>query len=244
MNFYINRTHDGVTEYPMHEHNYHEIMLYISGEGYLITPDKNYPFSPGSIIIVPKGIKHGSCAEHGFKNISIGGSIEHLLFTERVTVLHDNTEKEATHLAEIIYNNRLGNKELLSDLCSAYVRLLSLSIKSETQAATAVSRIIAQIGKNFYDPETDINLLLIQSGYAQDYIRALFKKETGKTPTAFITEMRIEHACFLMDIYSDSISLYEIAEKCGFTDYAYFSRRFKSVIGISPSDYKKSAHKQ
>ena len=29
----------------------------------------------------------------------------------------------------------------------------------------------------------------------------------------------------------------EIAEKCGYTDYVYFSRRFKQITGISPREY-------
>ena len=78
---------------------------------------------------------------------------------------------------------------------------------------------------------------LQKSGYAEDYIRAQFKKFTGKTPTEFLTKIRIYHACYLIDAYKNTLSLAEIAEKCGYTDYVYFSRRFKHIMGISPREY-------
>ncbi|MBQ6894979.1 MAG: helix-turn-helix transcriptional regulator [Clostridia bacterium] len=79
-----------------------------------------------------------------------------------------------------------------------------------------------------------------KSGYSEDYIRSQFKLFTGKTPVEFLTETRINHACYLIDIYKDSMNLSEISEKCGYTDYVYFSRQFKKVMGISPKNYMKS----
>ncbi len=79
-----------------------------------------------------------------------------------------------------------------------------------------------------------------RSGYSEDYVRAMFKKSTGKTPIGLLTEMRINHACLLIDMYKKTLSLSEIAEKCGYTDYIYFSRRFKELVGVSPLKYQLS----
>ena len=64
------------------------------------------------------------------------------------------------------------------------------------------------------------------------------KQMTNKTPIEFLTHMRIRHACYLMDVFKNALSLAEIAEKCGYTDYIYFSRRFKQQMGVSPRAYK------
>jgi len=44
----------------------------------------------------------------------------------------------------------------------------------------------------------------------------------------------------LIDLYRSTLSLQEIAERCGYTDYVYFSKKFKEVTGVSPRDYKKN----
>ena len=38
-------------------------------------------------------------------------------------------------------------------------------------------------------------------------------------------------------MYRNSVPLGVISEKCGYTDYIYFSRRFKHIMGVSPSEY-------
>ena len=42
----------------------------------------------------------------------------------------------------------------------------------------------------------------------------------------------------IIDIYKNKISLSEISERCGYLDYIYFSKRFKSVMGMSPREYR------
>jgi len=204
------------------------------------TSEKNLPFSPGSIIIIPPGIEHGSVSEQGFRNISICGDFDRLLHVQNPVTLSDNQHNEGTLLATLIYQNRFGNSDYLSKLCSAYIHFLLQNLNVEDQLSIAVNQIISELTSNFYDESLKPGALLQKSGYAEDYIRAQFKKMTGKTPNAFLTDIRIRHACFLIDLYRSTLSLQEIAERCGYTDYVYFSKKFKEVTGVSPRDYKKT----
>lgn len=238
MNLQINCTDDGVFEYPIHVHTDFEIMHYISGTGHMRTSQGLFPFSPGTIIIIPPGIEHGSISNNGFKNISIAGSFDRIKNFRSTTVLADNAEKEGTTLAKLIYNNRYTNNEYLKGLCQAYILFLMQSLTIEDNIGEAVSSIIGSATDSFSDADFKISELLRNSGYAEDYIRAHFKRITGKTPGAFLTEMRINHAEFLIDIYANSLSLEQIAEQCGYTDYVYFSKKFKATTGMSPMEYK------
>ena len=63
MEIHISRTEPGVRAYPAHAHDWWEIMSYSEGVGYLYTPERNYPFTPGTVILVPPHVIHGSVSE-------------------------------------------------------------------------------------------------------------------------------------------------------------------------------------
>jgi len=125
-------------------------------------------------------------------------------------------------------------------LCDAYTRFLAMNMQLEDNIGRAVNNIINEITESAFSPDIDLCNLLSKSGYAEDYIRACFKKITGQTPTSFLSHIRIKHACFLMETYGNLIPISQIAENCGYMDYEYFSKKFKSIVGMSPREYRKA----
>ena len=238
MSYTINCTQNGIVQYPMHTHKNYEIMMYLEGEGYMNTDRGRVPFSPGTIIIVPPNIRHGSVSQSGFKNISIEGEFDRCLHFNEVKKLVDNELQEGKTLASIIYANRYGKSTYINSLCSAYICFLMEQFEFDSAIQKSVQKVISEISQNAFDSQIDLALILRESGYSEDYIRSCFKKITGKTPSEFLTDIRIKHACFLIDIYKNKISLSEISERCGYLDYIYFSKRFKLVTGMSPREYR------
>lgn len=73
-------------------------------------------------------------------------------------------------------------------------------------------------------------------GINEQYFCRYFKKITGKTPTMYINEVRIEKAaCFLQQTDRKII---DIAMECGYDNIGYFIKRFKEQKGLSPSEYR------
>lgn len=62
------------------------------------------------------------------------------------------------------------------------------------------------------------------------------KSIIGLTPVDFIREIRIKRAVQLID--SGEYNFSQVAYMTGFNDPKYFSKCFKKVIGITPSEYK------
>ena len=199
----------------------------------------NIPFEAGTIVIVPPNVKHGSTSGNGFRNISIEGDFEAYFRFDTVKSFEDNETQEGKMLAKMIYENRYGNDTYLASLCTAYVCFLMQRFELDSAMQRSVKKITDEISQNAFDTQIDLTLILSKSGYSEDYIRTCFKKITGKTPGEFLTDIRIKHACFLIDIYKNKISLSEISERCGYLDYIYFSKKFKSVTGVSPREYRK-----
>ena len=69
------------------------------------------------------------------------------------------------------------------------------------------------------------------------YFSPLFKQQTGKNVTDYIAEYRMEAAKKLL--FDTEMSICEIASEVGFQDQRYFSKRFKQMVGMKPSDYRK-----
>ena len=238
MNLRISKTLDGLARYPMHSHKGFEIMICLDGEGFLATDGGDIPFKQGTILIVPAGVYHGSVSEHGFCNISIEGDFESFFVFDEVKILYDNEVGEGAQLARLIYENRLDSGAYLDSLCQAYLHFLVRNMTVESNMHATVEQLTREISHRALDPDIDLSALLSESGYSEDHIRMRFRQITGKTPTDYLTELRISHAHFLIDVYKDTLTLSEIAYRCGYLDYVYFSKRFKQVTGLSPREYK------
>ena len=74
-------------------------------------------------------------------------------------------------------------------------------------------------------------------GFNATYFSTLFKKETGQNFMDYLTELRISKAKELL--CGEELSVQDVAEQVGYRDLKYFSRLFKKLTGVSPSDYKK-----
>ena len=229
--------------YSLHSHNAPEIIVYINiDNGRMCTESKAYPCKNGDIIIIPPRVLHGTKSDKMISSICIRGDFLNFPPLDDVVIIKDNISKEALTLANLIYNNRFSNNEYLLSLCNALINFLTMNMNFKKDADKAVSEIISEISDSFSDPYLSTGKILDKSGYARDYIRSHFKKITNKTPTEFLTEVRISHACFLISVYRKSVTLSEIALQCGYSDYIYFSRNFKSVMKISPNEYRKNSN--
>ena len=69
------------------------------------------------------------------------------------------------------------------------------------------------------------------------YFYKIFKKETGKTPSRFLMELRIDKAKQLID---RNMEFKNIASSVGIKDVYYFSTLFKQIEGISPKEFRKT----
>lgn len=61
--------------------------------------------------------------------------------------------------------------------------------------------------------------------------------ELGTTPTAYITDRRLTMSSQRL-VVDQHLSVTQIAYSCGFSDSAYFSRRFHARFGVSPKQYR------
>lgn len=102
-----------------------------------------------------------------------------------------------------------------------------------------IPKVIAYIEQN-YDQELSLQVLSEQVHLSKNYLANLFKKERGEGVIDYITRVRIDRAKSLLrgtDLKSADISL-----KVGIPDSKYFSKLFKKMTGVTPSEYREAVH--
>lgn len=65
-----------------------------------------------------------------------------------------------------------------------------------------------------------------------------FKQLTGKPIMQYLIDYRIDLAKFMLR--DTALTVSEVGERCGFSDYAYFNRAFKKKQGCSPRAFRKT----
>ena len=89
---------------------------------------------------------------------------------------------------------------------------------------------------NFMRPDFSVSNICNILYISQQHLCRLFKKDTGLTPVAYLAERRISDAAKLLEYHDYPIRV--LAEKCGFSNEAYFMRCFKKRFGTSVKEFR------
>jgi AraC-like DNA-binding protein len=113
-------------------------------------------------------------------------------------------------------------------------RDLRAPIKSHDMP-TAAAAALHRFEKNLSEPTTPADLAG-WSGLPPARFARLIKKFFGLTPSQYITKGRIAAASGLLRETRRSVA--EIAALCGFADHSSFTRAFRKVAGVSPTEFR------
>lgn len=125
-------------------------------------------------------------------------------------------------------------REWFIKLCLSFRENLISSRNRSTKSF--VLRAQEYIRDQYMDAELSLDRMCEVLGVSNSYFSTIFKKETGKGFTGYLTDYRMDRAAELL-METDEKS-YAIAEKVGYTDPNYFSYVFKRRFGVSPSKYR------
>lgn len=113
--------------------------------------------------------------------------------------------------------------------------LMSLARYVSTKLHHSHSPSVDYIRKHFKEPIRLETLAEIEH-YHPSYYSGWFKKKYGKSPKAYISELRLNEAKHLL--LSTGWSMTRISEEVGFENSSSFTRWFVRCKGISPQQYR------
>lgn len=94
------------------------------------------------------------------------------------------------------------------------------------------------IRQHYNEPDISVGTIAEYLGISEGHFSHIFKKETDCTPLNYLSRYRIHMAQNLLK--DCRVKVYEVAERVGYRDIAYFSTMFKKFTGRSPSEYQNS----
>lgn len=101
-----------------------------------------------------------------------------------------------------------------------------------------VNQATTYVEEHLTDPELSVERLAESVAMSRVYLYKRMLTVTGSTPLEFIRTIRLRHAAQLLK--EGQLNVSEVAYKVGFNNPRYFSRYFKELYGVIPSEYKKS----
>jgi AraC-like DNA-binding protein len=105
----------------------------------------------------------------------------------------------------------------------------------ESEAVRKIEQSITFMLRHLDEP-LQVATLAARANVSPSHFFALFKRQIGCAPIDYFIRLRMQHACRLLD--ETVMSVKEVAAALGYDDPFYFSRIFKSVNHVAPSEYR------
>lgn len=222
----------------------------VDGEGLVLHEGKWQRVTKDMVYFLPAGTEHEYMADPDnpftkiWMNIDSGALCSHLVSVYGLTDRHFFEGKGLKSLFEkvliTIHSESEDNEQqaTLHGIFTEVVARLSQQIQFEEHSEEA-KKLMKYLNSNTNRMVSGKELCSVIFR-SPDYCLKLFSKEFGITPYAYQLERKMEVARSLL--CDTSLSIKEIAETVGYGDPQYFSNIFKEKCGVSPLNYRKSAH--
>lgn len=100
-----------------------------------------------------------------------------------------------------------------------------------------ICKLMLDYFQHHYKSDISISALADTFGFSMEYLARIFKKETGLSPSKYLTNLRMNEAKHLL-LSHTCLEVGKIGELVGYKDAFYFSRVFKNNVNMTPSEYR------
>lgn len=108
---------------------------------------------------------------------------------------------------------------------------------SQSETSTMAQKVHVFLERNYFRADLSLEETSAAMKLSSGYLSRVLKQQSGLSFIEYLTRVRVTKAVQLM--IDPSVKIYEVAEMVGFSSQHYFSRAFRRVFGIPPTDYRK-----
>ncbi|MDR1811076.1 MAG: response regulator, partial [Prevotella sp.] len=131
--------------------------------------------------------------------------------------------------------NVIHSREKLKEIYSKRFSLESLGIDATSADERFMQKLYAILEKNIANPEMNLDDFCKDIGMSRANMYRKLKSITNLSPNEFIRNFRLEMGAKILK--GSHLSVSEVYVAVGFNSHAYFSNCFKTLYGMSPTEY-------
>lgn len=233
----------------MHNHDFYEILVVLSGKIYHDINDEQEILSAGNAVLIypqdrhlvmPKGeclMLNIACSRELMRQTTDYLKLELSDIPKRHLFLPEETASLLAESKRVASSQHSQLRELLlkSLLITCLSRFIAVPLLRESSCPEWFSMLLARLSL----PEVftkSTREICAMAGYTPEYVSRCFRKYLSTTLTEYLQERRILYACGLLS--STGLSVAEICYECGFQNLSHFYHCFQKRNGISPKRYR------
>lgn len=229
----------------------HIVIICVQGSGACQMEGQTHRVRAGEVVVVPAGVPHRYQADHAdpwtiwWVHVT-GRDADELLGATRAT-----TSAPVFRLAEVTRASglvdsilrRMETDETMTSLVAAsglawhLLTVLAADgrpLQSQGRS-DPIPEVVAHIRENVSD-RLSVPDLAALAGWSTSHFSAVFRKATGYGVLEYQTRLRMALARSLLDTTDRTIA--SIAAQVGYPDGLYFSRQFRRIHHVSPTEYR------
>ena len=251
-----------------HVHNCMEIGLCLEGEGTVyLGREQRFAFSPGSLVLVPRGVPHSQQHERGelvrWRYVTLNEDyllhrmprryqteLAPMLVAASGGVFLAQCAEGAQTLFSLMFSLRVSGSLRTAqqeELCALLLLTLLLHQAESAPApeAFAPDTLSARLPlkpaltyvREHFREDVKIGDMARSCSMSESYFRRVFTKSMGLAPLEFVNRYRVQRSMYLLRITSEPVQ--NIAARVGFSSIAAFNRNFRSFAGMSPGAWRR-----
>lgn len=243
-----------------HYHDFHKLILFLSGQASYAIEGKSYVLNPGDLVIVPRGCIHCPQIEDPapYERIILYISLEFLRrmstedcnletcfdtakadfsFVLRPEGKYDSFLNVLLSLEKTILSEGFGKDVLKRALFLQFLVEVTRAKEQAQFRSVSTARFdektvsILQYLNAHLTEKISIDDLASQFYLSKYHMMRKFKDETGYTIHAYLSEKRLMLA---REYISTGMPVLQACEACGYGDYSSFSRAYRKRFSASP----------
>ena len=232
--------------FPMHMHRCFEIILLTEGSMRVRIEQEVYTLEAGDMILIKPNRVHSLETPLSSRHRLCIFSPELIAAVSPLLKRHPLTSpvvRGAPYLYHELFASMDGSasvggiKGFLYCVCDLFCKQLDTSREETLSGRDHLIRDTLRYVEVNMQASCSLASVAAALGYSESYLSRVFGSTVGMSYTAYVRQVKINRACYLLK--NTNVSITDVVNQCGYASVATFNHNFKDLTGYSPTDYRK-----